>query len=276
MVKFIISFLATFLAGVIRYDTTHIQITDYKIKSNKINRKLKICVLSDLHNVLFERDLVYRKVNSLKPDLIIMAGDMANSKFRFSDAKAIDLLRRLAKDYPVYYGIGNHEARLLWSPDRFNVTYKRLISTLKKNGATVLDNESIYISEFGVRITGLNLPEDYYKKFFKKDTDENSLTSLIGEKKDDYEILIAHNPEYFDDYVKRGSELVFSGHLHGGIMRLPLNLGAVSPRYRLLPRFAWGMFKKRRTRMIVSRGLGQHTIPVRVFNTSEIVMVTIN
>ena len=147
---------------------------------------------------------------------------------------------------------------------------------LKKNGAIVLDNESLYLEDYGVTLTGLNLSEDYYRKGFIKKTNDNSFSEFIDDKKPGYEILIAHNPEYFMDYVKRGSNLVFSGHLHGGIMRLPFHFGAVSPRYVLFPRFAYGLYRKKRTNMIVSGGLGQHTIPVRVFNTAELVYVELD
>lgn len=276
MFNFLISFLFSFILGVIKYDTTHIQSTLYRIKDKKVKKKLKICVLSDLHGVRYEEDRLYKSIVAGRPDIIIMAGDMANAKFRFSDSSAIDLVRRLANKFPVYYGIGNHEARLKWSPEKFKVKYSRLMSSLRKNGATVLDNESVFLADYGITITGLNLSEEYYGKIFKKETNDLSLSEFIADKSKGFEILIAHNPEYFEDYVRRESDLILSGHLHGGIMRLPFNYGAISPRYALFPKYAYGLYRKKNSRMVVSRGLGQHTIPVRIFNTAEVVFIEIN
>lgn len=286
MFSFAVAFIFSFFCGVIIYDTTHVHSTTYKIKKLKkygLKKNIKICLLSDLHGVNFtsgkySNDVVVEKIEKANPDIIIMAGDIANAKFQFSDSNALDLVRRLSRKYPVYYGIGNHEARLMWSPERFNVPYSRLISSLKKNGAKVLDNASCYLEEYGIKITGLTLSEEYYKKITKKKTDDSSLLEFIPANNinDGYEVLIAHNPEYFKDYVKRGSNLILSGHLHGGIMRLPLKFGAISPRFALFPRYAGGLYKAGKTRMIVSRGLGQHTIPVRVFNTAELVFIELN
>lgn len=229
-------------------------------------------MLSDLHGGDFDGDLLFNKIVAGKPDVVIMAGDMANAKFEFSDGSIIRLLRKLKGKIPVYYGIGNHEARLKWSPEKFGVSYKKYLSSVSKNGAVVLDNESLFLDEYGVSLTGLTLTEDYYRKFTKKKTDEEAIKDFVGEKPN-FEILIAHNPEYFEEYSKRGSELILSGHLHGGIMRLPNKLGAISPRFSLFPAYSGGMYKRRKSRMIVSRGLGQHTIPVRVFNTCELVFI---
>lgn len=277
MFHFIISFLISFIYGVIKYDTSHIEITNYQLKTNKIKKNIKICLLSDLHGGEFEKNGLLKAVRKTKPDIVIMAGDMANAKFKFSDGNAIKLIRELSKDFPIYYGIGNHEARLLWSPERFNASYEQLLATIRESGAVVLDNNTTYIDEYGINITGLSLNEDYYRKIIMKHTDENSLKEFINDIEDNniYEILIAHNPEYFRDYENRKSDLVVSGHLHGGIMRLPFKFGAISPRFMIFPRYAGGMYKSGNTSMIVSRGLGQHTIPIRIFNTAELVVINI-
>lgn len=275
MIEALISFMFSFLTGVILYDTKHIHTTVYHLKANNIKKSLRICMLADLHGVSFRGDYLYKRVVKENPDIIIMAGDMCNAKFSFSDESAIRLVRKLSRKYPVYYGLGNHESRLEWSPELFDVSYKNVIRSLKIAGARVLNNRTVFLKEYGINVTGLTLSEDYYKKIFKKHTNKKSIKGFIGEKKDGFEILIAHNPEYFKDYVRRGSDLILSGHLHGGIMRLPFSYGAISPRFTPLPRYAGGLYKSKSSKMIVSRGLGQHTLPVRVFNTAELVVIDI-
>lgn len=102
---------------------------------------------------------------------------------------------------------------------------------------------------------------------------EGYIESLIGEKTNIYTILVAHNPEYFDDYAEWGANLVLSGHIHGGMVRLPYLGGVISPKVRLFPEYDAGLFEKNGSYMILSRGLGMHTIPVRINNRAELVEV---
>jgi hypothetical protein len=93
---------------------------------------------------------------------------------------------------------------------------------------------------------------------------------------DKYNILIAHDPDFFDEYVDFGPDLVLSGHLHGGMIALPGIGGIISPQLQLFPKYDFGVFNKKNTTMIVSRGIGWHSIPIRIFNKAEIVTVTIS
>ena len=98
----------------------------------------------------------------------------------------------------------------------------------------------------------------------------------LGECGSGYNIVIAHNPDYFDDYVEYNADLVLSGHIHGGIIAIPGIGGVISPQLRLFPKYDSGMFTRGNTTMIVSRGIGWHSIPIRIFNKAEIVSVTIH
>ena len=88
-----------------------------------------------------------------------------------------------------------------------------------------------------------------------------------------FQILMAHNPEYFRTYRRWGADLVLSGHVHGGIVRLPFFGGVISPRVRLFPQYDGGHFTKENKDLIVSRGLGSHTIPFRLWNPGELVEI---
>ena len=91
-----------------------------------------------------------------------------------------------------------------------------------------------------------------------------------------YEIMIAHDPFYFDAYAETDADLILSGHVHGGIMRLPLLGGVISPRLQLFPKYDGGKFEKNNTTMILSRGLGCHTLPIRIFNPGELICLTLS
>ena len=103
------------------------------------------------------------------------------------------------------------------------------------------------------------------------------LQETLGEVKEDYyEILLAHNPDYFEEYADWGADLVLSGHVHGGMMRLPILGGVVSPAFKLFPKYDGGLFKIGKSTMILSRGLGMHTIPIRIFNPGELILLKIS
>ena len=106
---------------------------------------------------------------------------------------------------------------------------------------------------------------------------EDYLAGILGAPETDtYTILIAHNPDYFPEYAAWGADLVLSGHVHGGIARLPLLGGVLSPAYRLFPKYDGGMFRENNSIMILGRGLGTHTIPVRFLNPGELVVVELH
>ena len=98
----------------------------------------------------------------------------------------------------------------------------------------------------------------------------------IGERSGDtYRILMAHNPAYMDVYWEWGADLVLSGHLHGGVVRLPLVGGVITPQMQLFPRYSGDMYKgKDGQSCVVSRGLGTHTVNVRLYNMAELVSLT--
>ena len=126
-------------------------------------------------------------------------------------------------------------------------------------------------------IYGLDLPEYWYHKFWeKRDFSKEEVEKLLGSpKKDTFSILIAHNPEYFPYYAAWGADLTVSGHIHGGIMRLPRIGGVISPSLRLFPKYDSGEFEENEKKMILSRGMGLHHVKLRFFNRPEISVIKI-
>lgn len=252
----------------------------YQIRSSKIPdvfHGYRIVFLTDLHNCQIgnENHVLYHRICALKPDLILVGGDMVVGRRDFQDFSMLrHFFHCLGKHFPVIYSYGNHERRLSLYPETAHTSFPDYISMLKKSGIDVLNNESIMIEKEGRRIcvSGLNMDLDYYGKFYKKSArmPKDYVKSVLGEPKGEYQILMAHHPKHFERYAQWGADLVFAGHLHGGIMQFPGIGGVISPDFQIFPKYSSGLWRLKDCQMIVSRGLGEHTIPLRIMNTREL------
>ena len=271
----VIAVLAVFFLTVMVIDGNRFHVVEYRLNSDKIKKEHHFVVLSDLHNKSYgekNRKLLER-IDKLAPEAILIAGDMLTSKPGKSYEVAMDLLKELAKKYPIYYGMGNHETRLFLYPEVYGDMGKDYEKDLNDVSIQLMRNESREESD-NFRIIGLDMKRDYYKRFKKYPMDSGYLRETLGEaQKDKYEILLAHNPDYFEEYAAWGADLVLSGHVHGGIMRLPVLGGVISPKLVLFPKYDGGHFIRKDAHMVLSRGLGMHTIPIRIFNPAELVLI---
>ena len=207
--------------------------------------------------------------------MILIAGDILTAKPKASLETAVDLLTKLSGKYPIYYGNGNHEHRLKLYPENYGDMAERYEEALQKIGIRRLVNEHTVLEESGICIYGSEIDKLYYKRFGIQPMDPEYLKSLLGQPSaEKYTILIAHNPDYFPKYADWGADLVLAGHVHGGMVRVPIwGKGVVSPNVRLFPKYDGGEFTLGKTRMLLSRGLGMHTIPIRLFNPGEVLEV---
>ena len=245
------------------------KVTKYTIKTDKIEQTYKIAMLSDLHNRKydFENLSIYGAIDNMAPNIVFIAGDMINNDLELKAGNTLPLIKKIAEKYKVVYVFGNHEQKM---QDKL-VDY---IEDLKKSGVIFLENEMI--SENNINIYGLKIGQEFYRKFIDKPMNEEYVENLIGKPdKEKYNIVIAHNPVYFKKYAEWGSDLVLSGHMHGGFMSLPLIRGVVSPQIIIFPRYSCGLYQRKESKLIVSRGIGSHTVNIRVFNKPEIVLVEI-
>ena len=124
-------------------------------------------------------------------------------------------------------------------------------------------------------IYGSEIDKYFYKRFTIPEMDSEYLTRLLGSPDPGtYTILLAHNPDYFPRYAGWGADLVLAGHIHGGIVRIPFwGKGLLSPNVRFFPRYDGGVYREGDSTMILSRGLGIHTIPFRLFNPAEVIVI---
>ena len=273
----IIAALAIFFITVMIIDGNRFHTVEYYISTPKVEREHSYVVLADLHNKVYGENntKLLKKIEELQPEGILIAGDILTAKPGKSYQVALDLIRKLASKYPIYYGMGNHETRLFLYPEVYGdmgVCFERDINAC---GVKLLRNEMVGCDD-GLRIHGLDMKREYYKRFKKYPMEREYLKNTLNKvDKDQFEILLAHNPDYFEEYAAWGADLVLSGHVHGGMMRLPILGGVVSPAFKLFPKYDGGMFKHKSSIMILSRGLGMHTIPIRIFNPGELISLKI-
>lgn len=255
-----------------------IDITEYTIISKKVPTSFndyKILHLSDLHNVSLGKNnkRLLKNIEKINPDIIVMTGDMVNTNSKNYN-NFFNLAKEISSKYSSYYIMGNHELRLN-SKKQLDIIYKLEslgINILNNKEATILkDNEAI-------NIYGVCQPISTYKNALKNDK-KNDFTlnnmkeifPIIDTKK--FNILLAHSPFDFKVFEKWGADLVLSGHVHGGIIRLPFIGGLLSPERTFFPKYDYGEFIINDSKMILSRGLGNGTINLRIFNNPEICVI---
>ena len=237
--------------------------------------------MSDLHDTDVTHDHNRKLLDAIReidPDFVILAGDMITSYMgdTLESGIAFDFLRDLSAEHTVYFGLGNHEQRYKAEPAKFPGKYEKLSAYVKEQGIRLLSDDHADVSDMNVRIYGFDVPIDNYRRVVTSKMPEGIIAERLGTLDPaKYNILIAHTPEYFDDYAKFGPDIVLSGHLHGGVIGIPGIGGVISPQLKLFPKFDFGTYTSGDTTMIVSRGIGWHTIPIRIFNKAEIVSVTV-
>lgn len=257
------------------FQNNSIVTTEYNFSSDKVPQNFKgykIVQLSDLHSKSFgnnQSDLV-EKVKKVNPDLIVFTGDLIDSD-RYDEKISLTLMEKLVQIAPVYYVTGNHE----WWSGKFN----SLEDKLKDTGVKVMRNtvEEIIIGNDKIQMIGIDDPAKVNESYAERAIAEEDITNSIKglEEGVNFKILLSHRPELFSLYTQYEFDVVFSGHAHGGQVRIPFIGGLVAPNQGLFPEYSSGMHEVDNTTMIVNRGLGNSIIPLRVFNRPEIVVVTL-
>lgn len=262
------------LLWVILYDSNRFVIRKYKVTDRRIKKSCKAVLLTDLHNKCYGKnnEKLLAAIRGQKPDFILVAGDLVTAKPKASLETAIGLLENLAAQYPVYYGNGNHEHRLKLYPEVYGDMAGTYEAALKRIGITPLVNRHADLKEYGISIYGTEIDKRFYRHFRVDTMGPEYLQGMLGHAATEYyTILLAHNPDYFPQYAAWGADLTLSGHVHGGVARVPFwGKGVLSPALRLFPKYDGGVFREGNAVMILSRGLGMHTIPMRAFNPAEL------
>ena len=274
-----------FFLGVMIHDVCFFVRRVYRISSPKLRKKTKLLLLADLHNHSFGpgNERLVKAIRKEAPDGVLIAGDlMTASRKATNEEPVLSLLEGIRKaGIPVYYGMGNHEQKLsAWEVFRKDHRFRRLKEAAEHFGVRFLRNETVFLEDSGIRIFGLELPFELYYALLERGIiarqayPAKEMAKLIGTPDaDSFNLLIAHDPEFFDVYDDWGADLTLSGHMHGGIVRVPFLGGLVSPSLQLFPKYDGGRYRGEKGEMVISRGLGEHTLPVRVFDPAELVVL---
>ncbi|MBR1758540.1 MAG: metallophosphoesterase [Lachnospiraceae bacterium] len=255
----------------------------YEVKDERLPKAAKGCrlaVLADIHNNRFgenDNDLL-AVVKDFAPDLILIPGDLIVGERGAIDFEPVlFLLRKLRKIAPVYYSEGNHEEILDTIGPEASEQLRAFYGRCWEEDVEVLKNESI-VTPQGIRIYGLSLSMLYYRRARMTALSMEALDQKLGLKDpEEYAILLAHHPAYFPQYALWGANLVVSGHQHGGMVRLPKIGGVISPQLALFPKYDAGEYRELESTMILSRGLGSHTIDLRFLgNAPEFVGIVLD
>ena len=255
----------------IAYGNTDLEIYKYNVKSEDIPSEFdnfRIVQISDLHNAEFgeNNEKLLSMLKQADADIIAITGDMIDSRNTNVDI-ALSFAKEAVKIAPTYYVNGNHESRV---PEE----YEKLKQGLTDTGVTILKNSSADITIGDETITLIGINDPTFRMELVDDTMEQNiahqLVNVIPDN-DNYKVLLAHRPEYFDVYAGN-VDLVLSGHAHGGQFIIPFVGGFVAPGQGFFPEYYEGSHIKENTEMIVSRGIGNSIIPFRINNKPEIIV----
>lgn len=247
---------------------------------NGVKTSFRILHISDIHfsvHTSHEKNQqtiseLLRKADFYSPlsqhnGIIAVTGDLVSRKLgETSIADALDLLSRLKQIAPVAYSLGNHEKDL---PDSLLAD---MLKKCRKNGILVLDNSSVMIQD--ILFTGLTLPQSVYKNpdggYSRLAPITNEMISAcVGDCTVHPCVLLAHSPMGFDAYAQWGADAVLSGHVHGGIVRIPGGTGILSPERKFFPKYTKGIYQQNHCFMNVSAGIGKF----RLNNPPEFVCI---
>lgn len=265
----ILALIAAAAAFLIKDSRDDLEISRYEVKSQKLPESFdgfKIVQLSDLHGAEFGEDgmELVEKVKELEPDMIALTGDFVTDE---GDLAAVEkLVARLTELCPVYFISGNHEFGSGLAVKVRNI--------LERAGVKYLSNEYLTISrgEDEILLGGVEDPLAYADML----SPDELAQKMNDAAPDAFKILLGHRNYWMTEYPELPVDLIFCGHAHGGLIRIPGVGGLIGTDRRLFPDFDAGEYNNGRYTLIVSRGLG-NSVPIpRIFNRPEIVCVELS
>lgn len=243
------------LAPFLIWQNNSIVVTEYTKQNSDLKEVFNgftIVQVSDLHSKNFKGRLL-TEIAKQNPDIIVITGDLIDMSDKFFDI-AERFIRQAVNLADIYFVSGNHE--------ELSSIYPQFIDMLNKYGIYILNNrqgEIIRDNEF-INIYGFS--DSRYP-----------IDNTIRLSESDFNIVLCHRPYEPSIFSKIGADLVFAGHAHGGQVRMPLVGPLVAPDQGFFPKYTEGMHDFENTSLIISRGLGNSILPLRIFNRPELVVV---
>lgn len=270
------------------WEKVQLKMDHYEIRTDRLPqevKKVRLVFVTDLHDYLPARHtpgVILDAVEREKPDAVIIGGDLITVSKREQRPvpevrSALALVKQLSGKYPVFYGEGNHEARLR---ERNPVFFEGFAEELASCGVKYLKDVSEDIPRTGVKVSSIALSDSFYDHFpgigKKYPMPEHYIENAIGTAdKNSFNIFLIHNPLYLEEAEKAGADLVLSGHFHGGTVRLPDGSGLMTPQLQFFQKECSGEFECGSARMIVGRGLGTHSIKIRINDLPQLAVIDI-
>ena len=228
--------------------------------------QLKIVHLSDIHfpKNRIDPDQLIKETQKADPDVIFLTGDLIDRSSSVEDVPLAELIRSLSQIAPTYSVSGNHEtsSRQL---DQWN-------DIMTENGAVLLENNTHIATLSGEKIAIMGV----------KDGNQTSMIPLSEDIKELPILLLAHRPEFFPSYTTDNPDIqpdvTFSGHAHGGQIRLPFIGGLFAPGQGFFPKYTSGVYSSSQNadqKLVVSRGIGNSLFPLRINNKPHFIVITL-
>lgn len=260
----LLAFALIVLIAWVAWSNLSIEVNGYTVESSLLPQAFdgfRIAHISDLHNAQFGKNnsALIKRLRESKPDIIAITGDSVDSRHTNFEI-TLNFIEQAMDIAPCYFVVGNHESR--FEEEEYQSFENRLIDF----GVIVLHNEAVNIERGGEKITICGVDDPMLDENFS----ENLKNCAV---ENEFTILLSHRPESFAEYVENGYNLVLSGHGHGGQVRIPFFGGLYVPGQGFLPEFDAGIYTDGDTNMIVSRGIGNSVIPIRINNSPEIIII---
>ena len=266
---FLICVILAVSAIYLYWGNNSITVSEYSVYPQNLPQSFdgyRIVQISDLHNKDFGSELPER-IEKLNPDIIVITGDIIDSR-RTKTEISEEFINNICKIAPIYYVTGNHEKRI--------GEYEEFKIKTEQAGVCVLEGETVTLTENDEEICLAGIDDLNFFGSHILDEDKIAFSEKLKEIKAKTEgktsILLSHRPELFEIYAENSFDVVFSGHAHGGQIRLPFIGGMYSPSEGFFPKYTQGVYESGKTSMIVSRGLGNSLFPFRIGNRPEIVV----
>ncbi|MCL2202058.1 MAG: metallophosphoesterase [Oscillospiraceae bacterium] len=271
----ILLLLFVLVIGILLFDSnTRLVTTEYELHFANLPAGFdgfRIVVLSDIHAAVFgeNNERLIEMVKEAEPDIIAITGDFIDSYGRLNQEQQLEVAENIVIGIkpiaPVFYITGNHEwvDGGIWP----------LLEILREHDVHVLRNRFTRLYSGGdmIVLAGTddpNGPADMIKpdEFVRRIREEEPYSFIV---------MLEHRNHNLELYSELGVDLVLSGHAHGGYIRLPFTDGLLGTQRDWFPSYTSGVYTRGNTKMLVSRGIGNHLPIPRFLNNPEIVVAVL-
>ena len=260
-----------------KYERGHFVTEKLVFSSSKIKEPAILVFLSDLHDNTFgeKNEKLLKEIKRIHPDAVLIGGDtMVTKPGRADLSRTKELLQGISRlSCPVFYANGNHEQRMQRDRGVYGSMYDEFRKLLEEYQVNYLQNKTVQWRD-DIAVSGVDIAWKYYQDFHPDSMVPSYLARRLGKAESErFQILLAHSPLFFDAYAGWGADLSLAGHFHGGTIRLPGLGGVMTPQYQFFHPFCGGVFEQNGRWMLVSRGLGTHSINIRIGNRPQLAVI---